>query len=175
MCGGTMQTFADEPMNLQIEQAVQWALEDLLTNKRAPSQEDASVIPQGELHAIIDALTKALTDGGETGVKRAFKALLKDHPWLSSLRNKPLPERPCEMHQTGEQAPEEEFSDILLSDVTTKETEYLWYPRLPKGKLVMWDGDPAVGKTTTLIDVGARLTRGSEMPDGTKIKEKKGV
>ena len=135
-----MQTFADEPMSLQIEQAVQWALEDLLTNKRAPSQEDASVIPQGELHAIIDALTKALTDGGETGVKRAFKALLKDHPWLSLLRNKPLPTRSCATNQTGQQEPEVKYADVLLSDVITKETEFLWYPRLPKGKLVMWDG-----------------------------------
>jgi len=54
-----------------------------------------------------------------------------------------------------------------LSDVTPKAVKWLWRGRIPLGKLVTFDGDPGVGKSTLLADLGARVTTGADMPDGT--------
>lgn len=43
---------------------------------------------------------------------------------------------------------------------------WLWPGRFPAGKLVLLDGDPDVGKSTVTIELCARLTTGSPMPDG---------
>lgn len=69
---------------------------------------------------------------------------------------------------------EEECQDSLecpvavrVSDVATERVQWLWHGRLPRGKVVMLDGDPALGKSTLMLDLAARLTTGSRMPDGT--------
>jgi putative DNA primase/helicase len=50
--------------------------------------------------------------------------------------------------------------------VTTRAVEWLWPAWLPRGKLLVLDGDPDGGKSTLMTDVAARLTRGTPMPDG---------
>jgi hypothetical protein len=42
----------------------------------------------------------------------------------------------------------------------------LWRDRIPLGKLTVLDGDPGLGKSTLLLDLAARVTTGSPMPDG---------
>lgn len=56
-----------------------------------------------------------------------------------------------------------------LSDVEPRPVEWLWPGRLPKGKLVVLDGDPGAGKSTLALDIAARLSTGSPMPDGHRL------
>ena len=53
-----------------------------------------------------------------------------------------------------------------LADVTAERIVWLWPGRLPGGKLVIVDGDPAVGKSTVAVDWAARVSTGSPWPDG---------
>jgi hypothetical protein len=50
---------------------------------------------------------------------------------------------------------------IMSADrVEAKPIEWLWKPYLPRGMLVMLDGDPGLGKGLMLIQVAANLSRG---------------
>src|SRR4051812_36312787 len=53
-----------------------------------------------------------------------------------------------------------------LSQVAPRKVGWLWEPYLPRGKLVLLDGDPGVGKSLVTIDLAARLSRGGPLPDG---------
>jgi len=53
-----------------------------------------------------------------------------------------------------------------FSSVIQKKVDWLWYPYIPFGKLTLLQGDPGEGKSTFIINVAARLTRGLPMPDG---------
>jgi hypothetical protein len=59
--------------------------------------------------------------------------------------------------------------------VAPEEVQWLWYPRLPQGKLVLWEGDPDVGKTTVAFDLAARVSRGTHMPGTTGEQSPRGV
>jgi len=52
-----------------------------------------------------------------------------------------------------------------MSDVQREHTRWLWYPYFPAGKLVILDGDPGLGKSTLLLDLAARWSRGMPNPD----------
>lgn len=54
-----------------------------------------------------------------------------------------------------------------LSDVPPETVEFLWAGRLPRGKLVVIDGDPGVGKSTLALTIAAHVTTGTPWPDGT--------
>jgi hypothetical protein len=45
---------------------------------------------------------------------------------------------------------------------------WLWRDRFPLGKVSIAEGDPDCGKSTVTIDIGARLTKGWGMPDGSE-------
>lgn len=49
---------------------------------------------------------------------------------------------------------------IKMSDVESKEVEWLWYPYIPFGKITIIQGDPGEGKTKLVLELGARLTKG---------------
>ena len=51
---------------------------------------------------------------------------------------------------------------------TPREVGWLWRPWLPKAKIVTLDGDPATGKSTMVLDLAARITKGGLMPDGSE-------
>jgi hypothetical protein len=55
---------------------------------------------------------------------------------------------------------------VRLADVTPERVDWLWPGRLPLGKLVVVDGDPSVGKSTTAVDFAARISAGRAWPDG---------
>lgn len=55
---------------------------------------------------------------------------------------------------------------VRLADVEPERVDWLWFGRLPLGKIVVLDGDPSVGKSTTAVDCAARVSTGSPWPDG---------
>ena len=55
---------------------------------------------------------------------------------------------------------------VRLSDVEPEHVSWQWAGRLPLGKIVVLDGDPAVGKSTISVDLAARVSTGSTWPDG---------
>src|SRR5207253_2784907 len=56
---------------------------------------------------------------------------------------------------------------IVLSQIQSVPAHWLWPGWIPLGKLTVLDGDPGLGKSTLLLDLAARVTRGMPMPDGT--------
>ncbi len=57
---------------------------------------------------------------------------------------------------------------IVLADVEPERVEWLWPGYLPRGKVVILDGDPDLGKSAVSIDLAARISTGSPMPDGAE-------
>ncbi len=55
---------------------------------------------------------------------------------------------------------------VRLSDVTPERVDWAWPGRLALGKVTVLDGDPGAGKSTIALDIAARITTGSDMPDG---------
>jgi len=56
--------------------------------------------------------------------------------------------------------------------VKSRPVEWLWADRIPRGKLTLLDGDPGTGKTTLLLDLAARVSRGLPMPGETNGRER---
>jgi len=63
------------------------------------------------------------------------------------------------------------YTGILLSEVKAINQTWLWKPRLALGKITTFDGDPGLGKSLIGVDIGARITRGKEMPDESRSEE----
>lgn len=61
------------------------------------------------------------------------------------------------------------FSPIVtrLSEVTPRRIEWLWPGRIAFGKVTVIEGRPGVGKSTVLLDLAARVSRGDAMPGGS--------
>ncbi|HET9255760.1 MAG TPA: AAA family ATPase [Pseudonocardiaceae bacterium] len=75
-----------------------------------------------------------------------------------------------ELVTPSETAPAEPQSGgvlVTLADVTPEPVSWVWPGRLPAGKVVTLDGDPALGKSTLAITVAAHLSTGRAWPDGT--------
>ncbi len=58
---------------------------------------------------------------------------------------------------------------VRLSEVEPESVEFLWPGRIAKGKLNIIEGDPKTGKSTLVLDLVARVTTGSPMPDGAQL------
>lgn len=61
------------------------------------------------------------------------------------------------------------FDAPLASEVEQEPIDWLWRGRLARGKLSILDGDPGLGKSTLTIDLVARLSTASPMPDGAPV------
>lgn len=57
---------------------------------------------------------------------------------------------------------------VMLSEVEPEELTWLWPAYIPLGKLTIIDGDPGLGKSMLTLDLGARVTTGDAMPDGSR-------
>jgi len=73
-----------------------------------------------------------------------------------------------EPHKPGDKKKTSVAESILLFDVTPEPVTWIWPGYLPTGKLVVFDGNPGDGKSTMALDIGARITQGHAMPDGTR-------
>ncbi len=56
---------------------------------------------------------------------------------------------------------------VRLSTVKPEATEWIWEGRVPLGKLVLHDGWPGGGKSLTTLDLAARVSTHTPMPDGS--------
>lgn len=64
---------------------------------------------------------------------------------------------------------------VFASDVQLERVNWLWKNWMARGAINFVDGDPGLGKSTALIDVAARITRGDVMPDGSAGLDYPGV
>lgn len=61
-------------------------------------------------------------------------------------------------------------SEVIIewaSDIEPVAVEWLWKGRIPLGKLTTFAGMTSVGKTFTLLDITARVSRGLDWPDSS--------
>lgn len=56
---------------------------------------------------------------------------------------------------------------VTVYDVLPERVRWLWPKHIPLGKLTVLDGDPGLGKSTLTLDLAARVTTGSPLPDKT--------
>lgn len=59
-----------------------------------------------------------------------------------------------------------ELDIVNVADVEMRSVEWMWEGRLARRKVTIISGDPFVGKSHIAIDCTARITTGSEWPDG---------
>jgi hypothetical protein len=116
-----------------------------LANARLLREEPLSWYPKEEADALTDE-------------ERALAATFPD-PLAQPM---PINDRPKRYHDT--ESPE--LAVERLSNVSSERTEWLWPGRMPRGALVIMDGDPSLGKSTVALDIGARVSTGSPFPDG---------
>jgi hypothetical protein len=55
---------------------------------------------------------------------------------------------------------------IWAKDIKTRKVQWLWPGRIPLGKMTTFAGQTGMGKTFTMCDIAARITRGAEIPFG---------
>ena len=60
---------------------------------------------------------------------------------------------------------------IKMSEIQAQEVKWLWYPFIPFGKLTIVQGDPGDGKTTMILNLAARLSKGGCFEEGAGVVE----
>lgn len=89
--------------------------------------------------------------------------------WPDDLRVRQVPGLPPDPSRVSLPvlpAPAERRPYTLLSEVVPQAVEWLWEGRVPLGEITVMDGDPAVNKTSVVLDLAARVSRGCPMPTG---------
>lgn len=64
-----------------------------------------------------------------------------------------------------------ELQMIKMSEIQSKEVAWLWYPFIPYGKLTIIQGDPGDGKTTLVLNIAAKLSKGEGLDSDMKLTE----
>lgn len=65
----------------------------------------------------------------------------------------------------------QELKIIKMSDIESQEIEWLWYPFIPYGKITIVQGDPGDGKTTLVLNIAAKLSKGEGFDEQMQVKE----
>jgi hypothetical protein len=129
--------------------------------------------PFDDSHESPDAAVFQGTDG-KTGFK-CFHAHCADYHWqeFKSQVGEPAgddydPPRPPPSRAEPKAQPKAQHRPqpvlIPVSSLTPQRVEWLWHGRIPRGAVSLIDGDPDLGKSTILLDIAARVTRGYAMP-----------
>ena len=64
-----------------------------------------------------------------------------------------------------------ELKMIRMSEVELQEVKWLWYPFIPYGKLTIIQGDPGDGKTTLVLNIAAKLSKGESLDCDMDVQE----
>ena len=64
-----------------------------------------------------------------------------------------------------------ELKMIRMSEVESQEVKWLWYPFIPYGKLTIIQGDPGDGKTTLVLNIAAKLSKGESLDRDMNVQE----
>ncbi len=64
-----------------------------------------------------------------------------------------------------------ELQLIKLSEIQSQEVSWLWFPFIPYGKLTIVQGDPGDGKTTFILNIAAKLSKGESLDGGMNFTE----
>ena len=64
-----------------------------------------------------------------------------------------------------------ELKMIRMSEVESQEVKWLWYPFIPYGKLTIIQGDPGDGKTTLVLNIAAKLSKGEDLDIDMNVQE----
>lgn len=91
----------------------------------------------------------------------------------SSREQQIIGENSLKMEEFMEQRNENktELKMIKMSDVQSQTVDWLWYPFIPYGKLTIIQGDPGDGKTTLILNIAARLSKGEGLDNDMKVTE----
>lgn len=65
----------------------------------------------------------------------------------------------------------DDYRLINMSDVKSKPITWLWYPYIPNGKITILQGDPGDGKTTLILRIAAKLSKGELIIDQNEKRE----
>jgi hypothetical protein len=57
-----------------------------------------------------------------------------------------------------------------VTHVRAERVRWLWPARIPLGKVTVLDGDPSLGKSTVTLDLAARISTASPLPDGSSVE-----
>lgn len=58
---------------------------------------------------------------------------------------------------------------FFMEQIEPKDTDWLWYPYIPFGKVTIIQGDPGEGKSTLALNLIASLTRGLQFPTNRMV------
>ena len=64
-----------------------------------------------------------------------------------------------------------ELKMIQMSEVESQEVKWLWYPFIPYGKLTIIQGDPGDGKTTLVLNIAAKLSKGESLDSDMDVQD----
>ncbi|MFQ7789514.1 MAG: AAA family ATPase [Blautia massiliensis (ex Durand et al. 2017)] len=78
-----------------------------------------------------------------------------------------------ETNKTVQKRLEPELKLINMDTVEVEQIEWLLYPFIPYGKVTIIQGDPGEGKTTMVLQIIAKLTRGETILPADSTKDKR--
>ena len=64
-----------------------------------------------------------------------------------------------------------ELQMIKMSEIQSQEVAWLWFPFIPYGKLTIVQGNPGDGKTTLVLNIAAKLSKGEGLDSKMKLTE----
>ena len=64
-----------------------------------------------------------------------------------------------------------ELKMIRVSEIESQEVKWLWYPFIPYGKLTIIQGGPGDGKTTLVLNIAAKLSKGESLDSDMNVQE----
>ena len=64
-----------------------------------------------------------------------------------------------------------ELKIIRMSEIQSQKIEWLWYPFIPYGKLTIVQGDPGDGKTTLILNIAAKVSRGEGLESSMNVSK----
>lgn len=73
------------------------------------------------------------------------------------------------LHPTYKPVPPAALNVVCAAAVEPEEVDWVWRRRLARGKMTLIGGDPGTGKSQISTDIAARITMGSEWPDGGDV------